>query len=81
MASFTARSDYRVTDARTASRMMSTTTSGAVTIGVWSTGAIARVAPIRVAMKRWVSAAIIRSSSATRNQLGRSRHSGRPTAG
>jgi hypothetical protein len=34
---------------------------------------------IRSAMKRWVSAGIMRSSSATGNQLGRSRQSGRST--
>ena len=38
------------------------------------------VAFIRAAMKRWFSGAIMRSSSATRNQEGRSFHSGRPAA-
>jgi len=48
-------------------------------MGTWSAGAVRTRAFIRSAMKRWVSPGIIRSSSATRNQLGRSCHSGRGT--
>ena len=35
---------------------------------------------MRSAMKRWFSWTIMRSCSADRNQVGRSFHSGRPTA-
>lgn len=51
---------------RTASRIMSTTTLGAVTLGIWSTGYDRCFAFIRSAMKRCVSLAIMRSCSATR---------------
>ena len=60
-----------------ASRKMSTTRPGAVTIGAWSTGCDRTRARIRSAIKRCVSATIMRSCSAMRNQLGRSFHSGR----
>jgi hypothetical protein len=55
-----------------ASRIMSTTADGAVTLGVWSTACVFIFAFIRPAMYRCVSGTIMRSSSATRNQLGTS---------
>ena len=62
-----------------ASRMMSTTRPGAVTIGVWSIGCERTRACIRSAINRCVSRMIMRSCSAMRNQVGRSFQSGRFT--
>jgi serine/threonine protein kinase len=53
-----------------ASEMISTTRFGAVYMGLWSTGWEWMFAPIRSAMKRCVAGLIMRSSSASRYQLG-----------
>src|SRR4029077_2934987 len=55
---------------RPASKITSITRSGSVYIGVWSTRCDRRLAPIRLAMKRWVFGLIMRSSSASKNQEG-----------
>src|SRR5271163_1083643 len=64
---------------RTAASIVSTTTLGAVYIGVWSTACDWIVAPIRLAMKSCVSGTIIRSSLAMRYHVGVFFHAGAGT--
>ena len=71
--------DHPLVASPMASRMMSTTRPGAVTIGVWSIGCERTRACIRSAINRCVSRTIMRSCSAMRNQVGRSFQSGRFT--